>query len=195
MTTLALITQNSTLRMYRQAHSKISYRLRVHQFTVQQVGKGGNNVIVIDQVITHHTKFNPKNAQTCPFKGNLLTESAPVHITASGERKKQCDRYRPSYHSSQNSTLRMYRHSHSKVTYILRVHQFTVPQVGKGGNNVIASEQVIIHHTTLNPKNVHVLHYQYQLETWNKTNFTVRNTDTYIYSLEIVIHSFLTRNQ
>jgi len=50
-------------------------------------------VIVIDQVITHHTKLNPKNIQTCPFKGNLLTESVPVHSTASGERKKQCDRY------------------------------------------------------------------------------------------------------
>jgi len=50
-------------------------------------------VIVSDQVITHHTKLNPNNVQTCPFKGNLQAESAPVHSTVSGERKKQCDRY------------------------------------------------------------------------------------------------------
>jgi len=35
--------------------------------------------------VTRHTKLNPKNVQTCPFKGNLPTESAPVHSTASGE--------------------------------------------------------------------------------------------------------------
>ena len=45
-----------------------------------------NNVIIIDQVITHHTKLNPKNVQTCLFDGNLLPESAPVRSTASGER-------------------------------------------------------------------------------------------------------------
>jgi len=81
---------NSTLRMYRHAHSKETYSLKVHQFTVQQVGKGGNDVIVIDQVIIHHTKLNPKNVQTCQFQGNLLAESAPVHSTASGERRKRC---------------------------------------------------------------------------------------------------------
>jgi len=27
------------------------------------------NVIIIDQVITHHTKFNPEDTQTCSFKG------------------------------------------------------------------------------------------------------------------------------
>ena len=41
--------------MYRHVHSKVIYPLRVHQFTVQQVGKGGNNVIVIDQVITQNS--------------------------------------------------------------------------------------------------------------------------------------------
>jgi len=69
-----------------------TYLLRVQQFTVQQVGKG-NNLIAIDQVITHHTKVNTKNVQTCPFNGNLQTESAPVHSTESGERRKQFDRY------------------------------------------------------------------------------------------------------
>ena len=77
--------------MYKHAHSMETYSLRVHQLTVPQVGKGGSNVTVIDQVITHHTKLNPKNLQTCPLKGNLLTESAPVDSTASGERRKQCD--------------------------------------------------------------------------------------------------------
>jgi len=40
-----------------------------------------------------------------------------------------------------------------------------------------------------------VLHHHYQLETCNKTNFTVRNTGTYVrmYSLEIMLHSFPTR--
>jgi len=69
--------------MYRHVHSKETYSLRVTQLTVQQVGKGGNKAIVIDQVITHHTKLNPKNVQTCPFEGNLLAESAPVHSTRS----------------------------------------------------------------------------------------------------------------
>jgi len=79
--------------MYGHVHSKDTYILRVHQFTVQQMGKRGNNVIVLDQVITRHTKLNPKNVQTCPFKGNLLAESEPVHSTASGERRKQFDDY------------------------------------------------------------------------------------------------------
>ena len=70
-----------------------TYKLRVHQFTVQKVAKGGNNLIVIDQVITHHRKLSPKNVQTFPFKGNLQAESAPVHSTTSGERKKQCGHY------------------------------------------------------------------------------------------------------
>ena len=76
--------KNSTLRKYRHVHSKVTYRLRVHQFTVQQVGKGRNNVIVIDQVIAHPQKLNPNNVQACQFKGNLLAESAPVHSIASG---------------------------------------------------------------------------------------------------------------
>jgi len=80
-----------------------TYQLRVHQFTVQKVVKGGNNVIVIDQVITHHTKLNPKNVQTCPFKGNLQAESAPVHSTASGEEGNNLDCYSPSYRSSQKT--------------------------------------------------------------------------------------------
>ena len=72
-------------------HSKVTYQLRVHQFTVRQDGKAENNVIVIDKDITNNTKLNPKNVQTCPFNGNLLAESAPVDSTASGERRKQCD--------------------------------------------------------------------------------------------------------
>ena len=44
--------------MYRHAHSKVTYRLRVHQFEVQQVRKE-NNVIIIHQVITQHTESQP----------------------------------------------------------------------------------------------------------------------------------------
>jgi len=58
---LSLITQNSILRMYRHDHSKVTHRLRVYLFTVPQVGKGRNNVIVIDQIRTHHTKLKLKN--------------------------------------------------------------------------------------------------------------------------------------
>jgi len=79
--------------MYRHDHSKVTHRLRVYQFTVPQVGKGGNNVTVIDQIRTHHTKLKLKNVQTCPFNGNLLAESVAVHSIASGERRKQWDRY------------------------------------------------------------------------------------------------------
>ena len=49
--------------MYIHAHSMETYSLIVHQFTVQQVGKGENTVIVIDKVIAHHTKLNPNNVQ------------------------------------------------------------------------------------------------------------------------------------
>jgi len=42
-------------------------------------------VIVIDQGITRHTKFNCKNVQTCSFKGNLLAESVQVHSTEVGK--------------------------------------------------------------------------------------------------------------
>jgi len=66
---------------------------------------------------------------------------------------------------TQNSTLRQSRHAHSKETHQLRVHQFTVQQVGKGGNSVIVINQVTTNHTELNPMDVHMLHYLYQLET------------------------------
>ena len=62
--------------MYRHAHSMETYRLRVHQFTVQKVGKEGNNLIAIHQVITHHTKVKAKNVQTCQFK---VTYRLKVH--------------------------------------------------------------------------------------------------------------------
>jgi len=67
--------------MYKHVHSKVTYLLRVHQFTVRQVGKGGENVIgkwgkeaknVFIQVTT-----------------NLPTKSAPVHSMASGERRQR----------------------------------------------------------------------------------------------------------
>jgi len=57
-------------------------------------------------------------AQTCSFKGNLWAESAPVHNTASGYRKKKV-RILTQYKMS------MHKHVHSKVTYGLRVYQFT----------------------------------------------------------------------
>ena len=44
----SLITQNSILCMHRRVRSRATYRLRKHQFKVQQVGKGGKNMIVID---------------------------------------------------------------------------------------------------------------------------------------------------
>jgi len=60
-------------------HSKATYHLRVHKFTAQQVGKGGKegtNFPLITQ--------NPiLSMQTCSFKGNLPSESAQVHRTAS----------------------------------------------------------------------------------------------------------------
>ena len=49
--------------------------------------------MVIDQMISYHTKFNPVYAQMCPFKGNLPAENAPVQSAASGERRTNCDCY------------------------------------------------------------------------------------------------------
>ena len=50
-------------------------------------------MIVIDQTISYHTKFNPVYAQMCPFKGNLPPENASVQSVASGERRKIRDCY------------------------------------------------------------------------------------------------------
>ena len=50
-------------------------------------------MIVIDQTISYHTKFNPVYAQMCPFNGNLPTENASVQSVASGERRNICDCY------------------------------------------------------------------------------------------------------
>jgi len=67
-------------------HSKVTYRLRVHQFTVRQVGKGGKEC----DHSTYHSLYKIQSyVQTCPFKGNLPTECAPVHSVVSGERRQR----------------------------------------------------------------------------------------------------------
>ena len=65
----------------------------MHLFTVQQVEKvkcdcgERSNVIVIDQIITHHNKIQScACTKKCPFKGNLPPENALVHSAARGER-------------------------------------------------------------------------------------------------------------
>jgi len=50
-------------------------------------------VIVIHEVITHHTKLNPEDAQNMFILRNLLTESGMFYSTASGEKRKNCDCY------------------------------------------------------------------------------------------------------
>jgi len=67
-------------------HSKVTYVLRVHQFTVRYVGKGGKEC---DHSSYHSLHKIQSYVQTCPFKGNLLPESATVHSTASGERRQK----------------------------------------------------------------------------------------------------------
>jgi len=72
----------------RHAHSKVTYQLKVHQFTVRQVGKGGKEW---DYSSYHSLHKIQSYVQTCPFKGNLPTESAQVHSVASGKRRRECD--------------------------------------------------------------------------------------------------------
>ena len=43
--------------------------------------------MIVNDLSSH--KFNPVHAQTCPFKGNLQAENAPVQSAASGERRKK----------------------------------------------------------------------------------------------------------
>jgi len=83
-------------------------------------------VIVINQGITHHTKFNPNYIQMCSFKGNLPSESTSAQYS---KWKRKIVIVIDTYHT--NSILRMHKHVHLKVTYPLRVHQFTVQQVGE----------------------------------------------------------------
>ena len=65
--------------MHKHIHSMATYPLKVHQLTTQQVGKRGKR----------RNEFSPTYAQTCPFKGNLPAESAPVENRASGEGRKR----------------------------------------------------------------------------------------------------------
>jgi len=71
---------------YKHVHSKVTYSLRAHQFTVQQVGKGGKEC---DHSSYHSLHKIQSYVYTSPFKGNLPTESAPVHSAASGERRQR----------------------------------------------------------------------------------------------------------
>jgi len=57
---------------YKHVHSNVTYLLRVYQFTVRQVGKGGENVIVINQVVTHYPKFNPDVCTSMSIQGTYL---------------------------------------------------------------------------------------------------------------------------
>jgi len=65
------------MSMQKHVHSKVTYGLRVYQFTTQQVGKRGKR-----RNEFHSTKN--EYAQTCSLSGNLRPGSAPVHNTASG---------------------------------------------------------------------------------------------------------------
>jgi len=65
--------------MHKHVYSMATYKLRVHQVTTQQVGKGGKR----RNRFPLNTKSNLEYAQTCSFKGNSPPESAPVHNTAS----------------------------------------------------------------------------------------------------------------
>ena len=46
-------------------------------------------MIVIDQMISYHTKFNTVHAHMSTLKGNLPAENASVQSVASGERRKK----------------------------------------------------------------------------------------------------------
>jgi len=132
--------------------SKVTYEsLRVHQFTVWQVGKGGEEC---DHSSSHslHTKFNP----TCkPVHSKVLTswECTSSQCGKSGKEAKNviiqvtthCTKFSPTC-----------KHVHSKVTYFLRVHQFTVRQVGKEGKECDHSSSHSLH-TKFSPTCKYVL--------------------------------------
>ena len=69
-------------------HHKATYSLRVYQFTVRQVEKGGKIVIATDQVITHHTKLNPEDAQNMFILRILLAESGGSQYSKWEKEKK-----------------------------------------------------------------------------------------------------------
>ena len=73
----------------------------VHQFTTQQVGKGGKK----GMTFTQHTKSN-EYAQTCSLIGSLPSESAPVHNIASGKG----DRRNEISLNTQNPMVSMHKH-------------------------------------------------------------------------------------
>ena len=103
--------------MHKHVYSK---ELTTWECNSPQHRRWGKNVNIIDQGITHHTKFNPDYMQTSSCKGNLPSESATVHRTASGERRN-CDCYPWSYHSSpkiQSWCMNKYVHSRQLTTWV-----------------------------------------------------------------------------
>jgi len=92
-----------------------------------------SNVIIIDQISTHHNKIQSR-ACTKMFKGNLSAENAFVNSAGSGERSNVIviDQIITHHKFSLNtkSMLSTHKHVYSKETYLLRVNQFTRPQVG-----------------------------------------------------------------
>ena len=101
-----------------------TYKLRVHQFTTQQAGKGDKR-----------NKFSLNTKSMLSMHKDvhwMATYKLRVHQFTTQQVGKGGKRNEFSL-ITQNPILSMHKQVHSKATYPLRVHQFTTQQVGKGG--------------------------------------------------------------
>jgi len=106
---------------HKHVHSKVTYGLRVGQFTRQQGSKEGKrrnefSLITKNPILSMHKHVHSK--VTYSLRVHQFTTSKWVKEVKEGTNFTQ-------------HKMSIHKHVHSKVTYRLRVGQFTTQQVGK----------------------------------------------------------------
>ena len=93
VTVINQIIAHQSWCIHKHVHSMVTlpprYELR-YQFTVQHVEKLWSLLTRLSPTTQNPNLSMHTIPQTYPFRGNLLAESAPVHIIASGERRTNC---------------------------------------------------------------------------------------------------------
>ena len=99
--------------MHKHVHSEATYPLRVHQFTSQQVGKGGTNFHSSHKILScvcKHVHSKATYHLRCKFTAQQVGKGGKEGTN---------------FYSSNKILSCAWKHVHSKETYLLRVHQFT----------------------------------------------------------------------
>jgi len=129
----------------------------VHQFTAQQVDKGGKE----------GTNFHSSH-KIPSWMFRHVNSKATYLLRVHQFTAQQVGNGGTTFHSSHKISSWMFRHVHSKATYPLRVYQFTAQQVGKGG------KERTTHHTKSYLQYASMF-IQRQLTLWECTSSQHRN--------------------